>query len=231
MASTAGADAPTRPPEDGTAAPSPVWVDDRVVAAFLRCVARWGLAKTTLDDVAREAGCSRATIYRLFPGGKPTLMEQSVTHEAAQLLARIDAAAAPERTLEDVLVSTLHVSSRFLRGHAALGFLIRHEPGVVLPHITFDRVSPVVELAVAHLTHLLEPRVGHPVEAQRLAEWVVRLVLTYTFTPGDLLDLRDPADARRLVSGFMAPGLVIRPEPAPPLASAAPLSPVALAAP
>ena len=32
------------------------------------CIARWGTAKTTLDDIAREAGCSRATIYRLFPG-------------------------------------------------------------------------------------------------------------------------------------------------------------------
>ena len=33
---------------------------NRVIAATLRCMARWGITKTTLDDVAREAGLSRA---------------------------------------------------------------------------------------------------------------------------------------------------------------------------
>ena len=36
--------------------------------AALACVARVGVAKTTLDDVAKEAGCARATVYRCFPG-------------------------------------------------------------------------------------------------------------------------------------------------------------------
>jgi len=39
----------------------------RVLDAALTCVGRVGLAKTTLDDVAREAGCARATVYRYFP--------------------------------------------------------------------------------------------------------------------------------------------------------------------
>ena len=46
----------------------------RIVEATLRCIARWGIAKTTLDDVAREAGCGRATIYRAFPGGKAEVL-------------------------------------------------------------------------------------------------------------------------------------------------------------
>ena len=33
----------------------------RLIDATLICLARWGVAKTTLDDVARQAGCSRAT--------------------------------------------------------------------------------------------------------------------------------------------------------------------------
>ncbi|MEA2588672.1 MAG: hypothetical protein QOH66_1599, partial [Actinomycetota bacterium] len=48
--------------------------EQRVIDAALRCIARWGIAKTTLDDIAREASCSRATIYRLFPGGKDALL-------------------------------------------------------------------------------------------------------------------------------------------------------------
>ena len=45
---------------DGTAA--------RLLDATVACIARVGVSKTTLDDVAREAGCSRATLYRYFPG-------------------------------------------------------------------------------------------------------------------------------------------------------------------
>ena len=63
--------------------------DKRIVDATLRCVGRWGLAKTTLDDVAREAGCSRATVYRLFPGGKDSLFGTlvNVPQSAAPALA------------------------------------------------------------------------------------------------------------------------------------------------
>ena len=33
------------------------------------------MAKVTVDDIAAEAGLSRATLYRLFPGGKDVLYE------------------------------------------------------------------------------------------------------------------------------------------------------------
>ena len=55
--------------------------EQRVIDAALRCIARWGIGKTTLDDVAREASCSRATIYRLFPGGKDAVFEALVDAE------------------------------------------------------------------------------------------------------------------------------------------------------
>lgn len=36
----------------------------RIVDAAERCFERWGAAKTSIDDVANEAGLSRATVYR-----------------------------------------------------------------------------------------------------------------------------------------------------------------------
>ena len=55
----------------------------RVAEALLRCVARWGLAKTTIEDLAREAGVSRATVYRLVPGGKQAVLYVAVPDGAA----------------------------------------------------------------------------------------------------------------------------------------------------
>ncbi|MDQ3757030.1 MAG: TetR/AcrR family transcriptional regulator, partial [Actinomycetota bacterium] len=63
--------------------------EQRVREAALRCIARWGMAKTTLDDVAREAGISRATVYRLFPGGKDGLMEAVARAEIACFFAGV----------------------------------------------------------------------------------------------------------------------------------------------
>ena len=57
---------------------------ERVVDAALACIARVGLAKTTLDDVAREAGCARATVYRCFPN-KVQLLGALVAREAQRL--------------------------------------------------------------------------------------------------------------------------------------------------
>ena len=56
----------------------------RLVDAALECVAKWGVEKTSLDDVAKSAGISRATVYRLFPGGK-----EAVVRAAAQGLSLI----------------------------------------------------------------------------------------------------------------------------------------------
>ncbi len=57
----------------------------RAVSATLRCLARWGLRRTSFDDVAREAGCSRATLYRAYPTGKDALLAAVVAAEAARL--------------------------------------------------------------------------------------------------------------------------------------------------
>lgn len=45
----------------------------RIVAAATTCLDRVGLAKTNLSDVAAEAGVTRQTVYRYFPGLKDIL--------------------------------------------------------------------------------------------------------------------------------------------------------------
>src|SRR2546423_4583695 len=86
----------------------------RVVDGALRCIARWGVAKTTLDDVAREAGCSRATVYRFFPGGKDALVQAVVRAEVDQFLdavgRRLDAVA--DQGLEELLVHGMAEAGR-----------------------------------------------------------------------------------------------------------------------
>ncbi|MGH9080390.1 MAG: helix-turn-helix domain-containing protein, partial [Acidimicrobiales bacterium] len=56
----------------------------RVIDATLDCLALHGTAKTTVDDIARRAGVSRATVYRAFPGGRDEMLSAVVDTEMAR---------------------------------------------------------------------------------------------------------------------------------------------------
>src|SRR5256885_9631057 len=66
-------------------------VEAKVVDGALRAIARFGLGKLTVDDVAREAGISRATLYRYFPG-RGAVLGAVARSEADRLRAGLDAA-------------------------------------------------------------------------------------------------------------------------------------------
>src|SRR5205085_9719519 len=91
--------------------------EQRVIDAALRCVARWGIGKTTLDDVAREAGCGRASIYRAFRGGKREVLTATLQHELVAAVAAIDAAVGDLDSLEDVLVAGTTTAARLVKDH------------------------------------------------------------------------------------------------------------------
>jgi AcrR family transcriptional regulator len=184
---------------------------ERICDATLRCVARWGVAKTTLEDVAREAGVGRATIYRTFQGGKGHVMQAVLVREAARFLTGVDAAideAGSDAPLEDVIVAGVTSAAGQLDRHDALRFLLAHEPEVVLPHVAFGRLGELFDAVAAFAGPHLARHLPDPDERARAAEWLARVVLTYVFDPADGVDLTDPVAARRLVRTFVMPGLV-----------------------
>ena len=79
-------------------------LDARILDGALLCLARFGVAKTTLDDIAREAGCSRATVYRYFPN-RSAVVEATVQREIDGVSERITTSAAAADTLEDAVTA------------------------------------------------------------------------------------------------------------------------------
>src|SRR5207245_805979 len=69
-------------------------VRERILEATYACVARYGLAKTTVEDVARAARLSRATVYRYFPGGRDQLMGEVIAWETGRFFGRLAEAVA-----------------------------------------------------------------------------------------------------------------------------------------
>jgi AcrR family transcriptional regulator len=180
-------------------------LEDRLVAAMLECIGRWGVAKTTADDIARAAGVSRATLYRAFPGGKEVAFEALLRHELGRFFALVERRFDEADSLEDLLTVGAVEAARFLLGHEALGYLLRHEPERVIP--AYGHLQGGLAIA----TGFLSPHLGRFVPDPRLAtdgaELVVRLLLSYATDPSPAVDLTDPDSVRRFVRTFVAPAL------------------------
>lgn len=59
---------------------------ERVLDAAEECLKRFGLSKTTAEDIARAAGLSRATVYRQF-GSREAIVAAVTTREAERCTA------------------------------------------------------------------------------------------------------------------------------------------------
>lgn len=182
--------------------------EDSIVDATLRCVARWGLAKTTLDDVAREAGLSRATLYRTVPGGKENLMALVSAVELNRFFGELHEAVQGADNLEDTIVTAVVTAARHLEHHGALKFLIEHEPEQILPRFAFTNLDRILANVRTFASPYLAPWLGD--DAGRAAEWVARIVLSYSCAPSSDYDLTDDASARQLVRTFVMPALTTK---------------------
>lgn len=71
-----------------------------------RCIQRHGIRKTTMDDIAREAGISRPSIYRFF-ADREELLVALIEDHARALTARTHKFLARQASFEDALVEGL----------------------------------------------------------------------------------------------------------------------------
>jgi AcrR family transcriptional regulator len=186
-------------------------VEARATEALLVCIARFGLSKTTLDDVARAAGCSRATLYRYFDG-KAALVRRAVDSELARLTGRAASAASVETTLTDATVALVTTAARDLVAHRSLQFLLVHEPESILGHLAFgpgDRVLVRVgdALAPAFARWLSVD------DARRAGDWIARILRSYVLMPEPSIDLTDAVEARGFLVELVIPGVESNAQP------------------
>src|SRR5690242_19267688 len=111
-----------------TESADPLDVRQRLLAATYVCVARFGLAKTTIDDVVKESGVSRATIYRQFPGGRDGLLRETVGWEIGRYFIRLADHVQGADDLAGLLEDGLVYARRTLLEHELLQKILVTEP-------------------------------------------------------------------------------------------------------
>src|SRR3954447_9503954 len=113
--------------------PDPLTLRDRLLAATYRCVERFGLAKTTIEDVVKESGLSRATIYRQFPGGRDELLLETVGWELANYFNQLADQVRDAPNLAELLQRGLYFAHRSVAEHTVLRKIMDTEPERLMP--------------------------------------------------------------------------------------------------
>ena len=185
-----------------TVSPEP---DPRLLHAALDCFANFGVRKTSLTDVADQAGVSRATAYRVF-GDKNGLVRAVAENEVSTFLHRLDETVPWESPLPDALTEAITFTLDYLNHHAVLQRLIAKEPDQLTDlvmtrpgeHSLIEVLLPaVVERFVRTHHEVLR------VPLDQAAEWLLRMAISLLLTPSTTLpDPRAVADL--LVAGLVA---------------------------
>lgn len=186
--------------------PGPDEAVDRVLDAAGRCYARRGIRVTSVSEIAKEAGCSRPTIYRHFDSGA-SIRRAFVRREAgrlgASLRSRIDTSAPIADWVTDAVMAAVHdvrtdpaLSAWFRRDDVGSTLSIALEPDLLL-EVAEALVEPSVLAALGGAEDELTRR------GADLAQWIVRVILSFLASPA-----QDEATERRLVETFVAPALL-----------------------
>lgn len=171
------------------------WVDrrtpavERILDAAGVLFADRGVDAVAMADIAVEAGCSRATLYRYFPD-RPSLQSAFVQREAVRVGALVAADLTGSATGADLVTEAVLATLRHVRGAPALvAWFGARDAGR-----TADQALESEVVTALGLTMAPDPDA---------ARWLVRAIVSLLTVPG-----RDATDERRTVERFVAPVIV-----------------------
>lgn len=157
---------------------------DRYLDAAQRCFVRFGFFRTSVQDVARELGVNRATIYRQIG----TIDDIAQLLAARELIRVIDAKPwRPGDSIDpDMVVTCTVYFVESGRNHPVIAKVLADEPDTVSTRI-LAVLPTLLEGSVEALAPLLALGMATGGLAQRnpelLAEWIIRSIVTLILVP------------------------------------------------
>lgn len=185
-------------------------VEDTATASILDAagalLARHGLGRWSMEDVASRAGVGRATVYRRFPS-REDLVNATIARDLQRFFGAVADAVASETDVADKLVEGFIVGVKTARTTLLPELFLDDMPaGVAILSST-----PVIDLGRAALVRQYEAitaaRLDGPAraEVELVAEALIRLALSFLMIPGSLIDFDDTHAARAAIRRLIGP--------------------------
>lgn len=182
----------------------------RILDAAERCIARQGLRRVTMAEVARAAGLSRGALYLHF-AGRASLLDAVLTRVASRFVAS-SAIPVRQRPTLDAQVGEAAVFIRRHLGGSPLTLRLPVEEETALAAVLTARIDRLVGewiefwlplLAEAEDRGEVRPGLDH----RQAAEWIVRVLLSFAVLPTATFEGDDPAAVHAFVAAHLVAGL------------------------
>jgi AcrR family transcriptional regulator len=185
---------------------------DRVVAAARRCFARYGVDRTTMNDIAKEAGIGRTGVYRLGLT-RPEITEAAIVSRLRELGDGIRPIADRDAPFAELLLDTSIATVDAARSDPELHHLLDTTATVSLHRLITGRDSAMQAIVLDVIGPMLRRgrergEMRADVSDDRAVEWLRGVYL--------MLMLREDLDAdaeRALIADFVLPSLVVDRKP------------------
>ena len=164
---------------------------ERIMDAAGDLFAQQGAGRVSMGDVAKAAGCSRATLYRYFSDRRE--LQLAYVHREAR------------RIGVQVTRETARVEGREARLVAAVLSTLKHVRGTPLLAGWFGADSAAVTADIVASSEVLETLGLDLVDDPVAARWLLRAVVSLLLIPG-----HDADEERELVERFVAPMVTTR---------------------
>jgi len=181
---------------------------ERVLAAADGCFQRFGIAKTTMEDVARAAGISRATLYRYF-ADRESLLTESVRRRARLNMKAARAYFSRHATIEDKITDGIARNVRQGKRDPLVRLLVSPEEmalaAKLLEHsglaseLTRELWQPVLREAQDR------GEIAARIDVAELCDWIAHLEIMFISQVDDTPD--GLAWVRRMVAQFVVPAI------------------------
>ena len=178
----------------------------RAIDAALEVVSAGGMRSVSLEAVASQAGTSRATLYRWFPGGRDELIDAALQTEMTRFFCALSTEVALAQSPAETCVAFLLGAARRLQPGEPLSTLLEDRAHVLRAPLTFDGMEQVLRVG----TDFLWPFFGRwmdVTQAKRASELCTRVGLSYHFGIESTANLVEVKDVRALVATHVAPSL------------------------
>ena len=162
---------------------------ERILDAAAELFVRDGVNAVGMGEIARAAGCSRATLSRYFED-RQALHLAFVRREARRIGVRVAVETAPLREPGERLTAAVLVSLR----------LVREVPALLA---WFGAADAAVTADLAQSDEVIESLGFRAIGDPDAARWLVRVVVSLLIVPG-----RDEADERAILERYVVPAIL-----------------------
>ncbi|WP_280314619.1 TetR/AcrR family transcriptional regulator [Nocardia abscessus] len=201
----AASTAPTSPQDSGDS------IESRILDAALVQFERLGVKKTTIEDIARQAGVDRVTVYRRV-GSRDDVVQAVVSREVGAVLAEVTQLPDRHDNIADLVADIFVTVLTRWRNHPLVHRMLTLEPERVITKLTTDGATTFA-MSVATTTAALARAAQHGLlpetpDLMVRAEVVCRVVHSLILAPDGGTQFESDSEMAEFARKYLLPIII-----------------------